>query len=300
MASNISAEYANKYDGKFFFNESMKKYNSWRVGGSAEKLFKPASRESLQAYMRDHCGEQIHFVGLGSNILVEDQGIEGTVIILTNCLDELRINETNVYAEAGLPCAKLSRQLTKSGLVGGEFFAGIPGTVGGALAMNAGAWGGETWPHVNSVELINSNGDIQIIQSDEIEYGYRHVDGLKGRFFLSANFSFEKGDVDASKAKVKGFLQERANSQPTGVNSCGSVFRNPEGDYAARLIEKCGLKGYSVGGAKVSTKHANFIVNDNDASAKDIKDIISHIRSTVKNETDFDLVTEVKCLGGSL
>lgn len=285
------------YQGKLFFNEPMKKYNSWRVGGAAEKLFKPANREDLQSYLSNNSGENITFLGLGSNVLIRDGGIKGTVVVLTNQLDELKIDGQEVYAEAGVPCAKLARKVAKASLVGAEFFAGIPGTVGGALSMNAGAWGGETWPCVSSVETINQYGEINITQQNKVEYGYRTVKGFDGQWFLSASFKFESGDAEASGERIKELLNERAIRQPTGVNSCGSVFTNPEGNYAAKLVQEAGLKGYRIGGACVSEKHANFIINDNDASADDIESLILYVQKTVKEKTDVQLHTEVRMLG---
>lgn len=285
------------YQGKLLLNESMKKYNSWRVGGAAEKLFKPASREDLQSYLSDHSGEDITFIGLGSNVLIRDGGIKGTVVVLTNQLDDLKINGQEVYAEAGVPCAKLAKKVAKAGLVGAEFFAGIPGTVGGALSMNAGAWGGETWPNVSSVETINQYGEIHVTQQDKVEYGYRMVNGFEGQWFLSALFKFEKGDIETSEKHIKELLNERAIRQPTGVNSCGSVFTNPEGGYAAKLVQEAGLKGYRIGGACVSEKHANFIINDNNASADDIESLISYVQKTVEEKSGVRLHTEVRMLG---
>lgn len=289
-----------EYAGRLLHDEPMKKYNTWRVGGLAEKLYKPAGREDLQQYLFAHQGQPITFIGLGSNILVRDGGIKGSVIVLTGLLDALTIEGNRVYAEAGLPCAKFAKKIAKAGLVGGEFFAGIPGTVGGALAMNAGAWGGETWSYVESVEVIDAAGHIDEIKADQVTYAYRSVQGLDDQWFLSARFAFETGDTEAAQERIKVLLNERAEKQPTGVFSCGSVFRNPENDYAARLIESCGLKGLRIGGAAVSEKHANFIVNENQASATDIEDLIEHVQKTVNDQTGVLLHREVKFIGERL
>ena len=296
MHSQIETNYA----GTLSYAEPMKKYNSWRAGGVAEKLFKPANRQDLQSYLYDHQNEPITFLGLGSNVLVRDGGIQGSVIVLTGILDKVEIDQTQVYAEAGLPCSKLAKKLAKAGLAGGEFFAGIPGTVGGALAMNAGAWGGETWPRVESVEVISRDGSITQVAVEQVSYGYRHVEGFNNQWFLSANFNFDKGDAQFIEQRIKSLLNERAQKQPTGVYSCGSVFRNPENDHAARLIESCGLKGYSIGGACVAEKHANFIINDNEATAKDIEDLITLVQKTVLEKTGVQLIREVKILGSAL
>lgn len=278
-------------------NESLKKYNTWRVGGIAEKVYKPTSKQALQNYLIDHPDEPITFIGLGSNVLIRDGGLKGTVIVLTGKYAAYRIEGKTIYAEAGLPCAKLAKVVAKAGLVGAEFFAGIPGTVGGALAMNAGAWGGETWPLVVSVEVVNRQGEIKTINSQAFKYSYRTVSLAKDEWFLSATFKFEDGDVQASEAEIKKLLNERARKQPTGVLSCGSVFRNPENEHAAKLIESCGLKGLRIGGASVSEKHANFIVNDAKATANDIEQLINTVHATVKDKTGYDLVPEVRMLG---
>lgn len=278
-------------------NESLKKYNTWRVGGIAEKVYKPSSKAALQSYLAEHPDEPITFIGLGSNILIRDGGLKGTVIVLTNNISEYQIDDTQVYAQAGLPCAKLAKVVARAGLVGAEFFAGIPGTVGGALAMNAGAWGGETWPLVSAVEVITRQGEIKVVDQANFAYSYRTVNLEKNAWFLSATFRFANGNVKESEAEIKKLLNERAEKQPTGVLSCGSVFRNPENHHAAKLIEGCGLKGIRIGGAIVSEKHANFIVNDNKASAKDIEDLILKVQATVKQQTGYTLMPEVKMLG---
>lgn len=281
-------------------NESLKKYNTWRVGGVAEKLYKPVNKEALQAYLVAHPNEPITFIGLGSNVLIRDGGLKGTVIVLTNKFSDYQIEEEQVYAEAGLPCAKLAKVVAKAGLVGAEFFAGIPGTIGGALAMNAGAWGGETWPLVKSVEIIDRQGNIKILDKTDVAYSYRTVNLKNNAWFLSATFLFTQGNVKESEAEIKKLLHERAEKQPTGVLSCGSVFRNPDNHHAAKLIESCGLKGLRLGGASVSEKHANFIVNDNKASASDIENLIVKVQATVKEQTGFTLMPEVKILGERL
>jgi UDP-N-acetylmuramate dehydrogenase len=183
------------------------------------------------------------------------------------------------------------------GLTGAEFLAGIPGTMGGALKMNAGAFGGETWTIVDKVEMINAQAEVTIRAKQAFEIAYRSVIGLHNEWFLSAQLQLLKGDSLSSQQQIKALLEKRNASQPTNKPTCGSVFKNPPGDYAARLIEACGLKGYQVGGAIVSEKHANFIVNLGNATAVDIETLIAHIQSRVQAEYGIDLQTEVCRIG---
>src|SRR5690606_30755419 len=210
------------------------------------------------------------WLGLGSNLLVRDGGVRGVVISTREALTVLeRRGERGVYAEAGVPCAKLARACARFGLGPAEFFTGVPGTVGGALAMNAGAFGNETWPHVAQVETVDRHGTVRARQADEYRVGYRHVEApADEEWFLAAHFTFREG---SSEESTRALLERRRETQPIGEWSCGSVFTNPPGDHAARLIESAGLKGLRVGGAVVSAKHANFIINEGAASARDIE-----------------------------
>jgi UDP-N-acetylmuramate dehydrogenase len=210
------------------------------------------------------------------------------------------IDETTVYVGAGVTGAKLARFCSRHNLTGAEFFAGIPGLVGGALAMNAGAFGGETWPLVIAVETINRKGEIKRRLADEFSYSYRHVEGPPDEWFVSATLRLEKCSPQNNTVDIKQLLAKRAVSQPTGVHSCGSVFRNPEGDYAARLIEECGLKGRRIGGAIVSEKHANFIINDKNATASDIESLIQLIQKMVSERFGIVLQTEARIVGEAL
>jgi UDP-N-acetylmuramate dehydrogenase len=182
-------------------------------------------------------------------------------------------------------------------LVGIEFLAGIPGTIGGALAMNAGAWGGETWPHVALVRTVDRLGSVRERLPSKFQVGYRHVAGPAGEWFLDAEMTLDRGDAEAAQARIKGLLERRAATQPTGLPSCGSVFRNPPGDHAARLIEACGLKGLRFGAAEVSTKHANFIINLGGATARDIARLIDHVRAEVERRHGIRLIPEVRRVG---
>jgi UDP-N-acetylmuramate dehydrogenase len=239
----------------------------------------------------------VFWFGVGTNLLVRDGGIHGVVISASRILRDLeRPEHYLVKAGAGLPCTQLARQCVRWGLGPSEFFAGIPGTVGGALAMNAGAHGGETWERVESVRTIDRNGEIHERAPAEYTVGYRSVTGPKNEWFIEAVLRFEEG-VEPSLEDMNSMLERRKKTQPLGLPSCGSVFRNPPGDHAARLIEAAGLKGFSIGGAEVSEKHANFIINSDNATATDIEELIEHVRQTVIEVHGIELVHEVRIVG---
>ncbi len=255
--------------GRLLINEPLAKYTSWRTGGPADRLYIPFDRQDLVEFIAAlPDAEPVFWMGLGSNLLVRDGGIRGTVINTKGRLKAMRLNaDGTVYVEAGVPCAHVARYCGEQGLAGAEFLAGIPGTMGGALKMNAGAFGGETWTIVKSVEMLNRAGQVTRRYPMDFVVTYRSVKGFENEWFLAANLILQAGDVEASQQKIKALLEKRAQTQPTNQPSCGSVFKNPQGDYAARLIEQSGLKGYAIGGACVSEKHANFIVNTGQATA---------------------------------
>lgn len=290
--------------GELRENEPMSRHTSWRVGGPAELFFRPAGLEDLSLFLRELAVETpVFWLGLGSNLLVRDGGIPGVVIAAVGIFKDLeRVAALQVRAGVSLPCTQLARQCVRWGIGPSEFFAGIPGTVGGALAMNAGAHGGETWERVRSVTTIDRRGDVRIRSIGEYQVGYRSVTRIddehdqNDEWFVEALLEFEAG-VPASQETLKALLARRKNTQPLGLPSCGSVFRNPQGDFAARLIETAGLKGDRIGGAEVSTKHANFIINRNHASARDIEALISHVQSTVSDVHGVELVHEVHIIG---
>lgn len=284
--------------GELRYDEPMSRHTSWRTGGPAEVFFVPASVEDLAAFLAGlDAGTPIFWHGVGSNLLVRDGGISGVVVSATRILRDVeRADRYRVRAGAGLPCTQLARQCIRWELGPSEFFAGIPGTVGGALAMNAGAHGGETWERVESVRTIDRGGEIHERAPAEYSVGYRSVTGPADEWFLGATFRFEQ-DVIPSLETLKKMLERRKTTQPLGLLSCGSVFRNPDGDHSARLIEAAGLKGHKIGGAEVSEKHANFIINRDDASATDIEELIEHVRQTVLDEHGVSLVHEVRIVG---
>ena len=287
------------YRGEMKYNEPMAKHTSWRVGGKADKFFTPADLNDLAEYLASlPADEPVFWLGLGSNLLVRDGGIRGSVISQKGSLAEIKLlDEHRVEAGSSVSCAKLARFCSKHDLLGGEFFAGIPGLLGGALAMNAGAFGGETWRFVESVKTIDRQGNIHLHAAADFKVGYRSVEIPANEWFVSAVLKFEKGDGEKAANKIRQLLDKRAETQPTGLPSCGSVFRNPHNDYAARLIETAGLKAKQIGGAVVSEKHANFIINTGDASAKDIEALIQYVQQQVRKVHGVELETEVKIVG---
>lgn len=285
--------------GVLLEDEPMARHTTWRVGGPAERYYQPADLEDLMVFIDQLAADEpLFWLGLGSNLLVRDGGIRGTVIVTTGLLNEIELMaDGRVRAEAGVACAKVARFCARQGLVGAEFLAGIPGTMGGALAMNAGAFGGETWPLVAAVETLDRRGRLRVRTPEEYQVGYRSVQGPKDEWFVAAHLNLAAGDVVASTTRIRALLDQRNQSQPIGLPSCGSVFRNPEGDYAARLIEACGLKGHCIGGACVSEKHANFIINTGEATAAEIEALIAHVQATVLAQHGVALVHEVHMVG---
>jgi UDP-N-acetylmuramate dehydrogenase len=279
--------------------EPMSRHTSWHVGGPAEIFFTPESRADLAAFLRSLPAEvPVYWVGLGSNLLVRDGGLRGVVVSTHGALERLeRTSETTVYGESGVACARIARHCVRSGLGPAEFFAGIPGTLGGALAMNAGAFGGETWRHVTALETIDRAGREHARTPEEYRVSYRHVEPpAADEWFIAATLAFEKRPA-AHADEVRDLLERRRATQPIGAWSCGSVFTNPPGEHAARLIEASGLKGLAVGGASVSDKHANFIINHGGATARDIESLILKVQETVARTRGITLATEVRIVG---
>jgi UDP-N-acetylmuramate dehydrogenase len=286
------------HQGTLRLNEPMARYTSWRVGGPAERFYIPAGVADLSAFLQSlPAQEPVHFIGLGSNLLVRDGGVRGTVVLMHNVLTTLKIEDGLVYAEAGVTCAKLAKFSARQHRQGAEFLAGIPGTVGGALAMNAGCHGGETWSIVNKVMTIDLHGVVHQRDSSEFVASYRHVEMPAQEWFLAAWFALAEGNASEAEQKIKSLLAKRLETQPLNLPNAGSTFRNPPGDFAARLIEACGLKGHVIGGAQVSKKHANFIVNLGEATAADIEQLISLMRDTVKQKMQVELQQEVRVIG---
>lgn len=285
--------------GTLLHDEPMSRHTSWRVGGPAQRFYIPADLADLGVLLRSlPLDENILWLGLGSNLLVRDGGLRGTVIALHAALNDLEVTAAHtVRAAAGVPCAKVARFCARQQRVGAEFLVGIPGTMGGALAMNAGAFGGETWQIVAAVQTIDRYGTLHDRVPADFKIGYRQVQGPRDEWFVGAELQLPAGDGVAAQALSKQLLERRNQTQPTSQPSCGSVFRNPPGDHAARLIEAAGLKGYRIGGACVSEKHANFIVNTGRARAADIEALIEHVAQTVARVHGVQLVREAHIVG---
>ena len=281
-------------------NTTLKNHTSLRVGGLGAYLFKPKHRQDLiTALTQIPVDHPITWLGLGSNTLIRDGGNPGVTILTQSGLNQLSLEPDNtITAEAGVSCATMARFCARNDLANAEFWAGIPGTIGGALRMNAGCFNGETWDNLISVTVIDRTGKISQKSPEEFDISYRSVKGLeKDEWFLSAMFRLPNGDKITSLDTIKQLLARRAATQPTGEYNCGSVFRNPPGNFAAQLIESCGLKGIQMGGATVSTKHANFISNANNASAFDVESLIEHVSNTVLEKTGISLHREVHIIG---
>jgi UDP-N-acetylmuramate dehydrogenase len=284
----------------------MSGYVTWRAGGPARRLFLPVDLEDLSIFLGQLPEEEpVLFVGLGSNLLVREGGWPGTVVVTYGSARPPRMEEGLLYAEAGAACPKVARFAADQNLGSAEFLSGIPGTVGGALAMNAGCYGGETWDLVERVVTINRRGQLRRRARAEFETGYRRCElssdaSAEGdEWFASAHLRLPEGDREESRAIMKALLSKRRASQPLQFPNAGSVFRNPaEGKTAARLIQSCGLKNFARGGARISDKHANFIVNPHGAgSAADIEWLILHVQEKVEADKGVLLVPEVKIVG---
>jgi UDP-N-acetylmuramate dehydrogenase len=288
--------------GELRIGEPMARHTTWRCGGVADRAYVPADASDLAAFVRQlPAGERLLPVGLGSNLLVRDGGIRGTVLLLHAALDALDLNAETIRAQAGVAAPKLARFAANHKRSDAEFLAGIPGSVGGALAMNAGCYGGETWRFVTEVEVLTREGSLERRTPADYDVGYRSVASRRATrdvAFISASFDFPRGDGAKARLRIKELLARRIATQPLNLPNAGSVFRNPEGDHAARLIEACGLKGHAIGGASVSQKHANFIVNaEGRASAADIEALILHVQHVVADSTGVRLEPEVKIVG---
>ena len=307
--------------GEMHYDVLMSRHTSWRAGGTVQRMYQPADLDDLLAFLRGlSAAEPLYAVGLGSNLLVRDGGLRGIALLLHGALGGLRLEaDASIYAEAGVPGAKLARFAALHNLRGAEFLAGIPGTVGGMLAMNAGCYGSEIWQKVQRVQVVTRSGELLERTPNDYEIGYRSVKRkqdagcrMQGEgvpescipnpvspeeFFASATMKFAAGDGDIARQEIKELLAKRVASQPLNLPNAGSVFRNPPGDHAARLIQQCGLKGRRSGGAQVSEKHANFIVNAGEATAADIENLIYEIQAVVQQQTGIKLHPEVRIIG---
>jgi UDP-N-acetylmuramate dehydrogenase len=285
--------------------EPMARHVSWRAGGAAARFYAPADAEDLQHFLAQlPAREPLLFVGLGSNLLVRDGGFNGTVVLTHAAGLHPQVLGGRLYADAGVAAPKVARFAARHDLAHAEFLAGIPGTIGGALAMNAGCYGGETWDLVERAVTVDRHGALRTRARTDFDIGYRHCALRDGRrlgedeWFAGAWFALRPGDGALARGRIRELLVRRISSQPLQLPNAGSVFRNPPGDHAARLIESCGLKGLARGGARVSEKHANFIVNaERRASAADIEGLIEQVRRLVAERTGVELIPEVRIVG---
>ena len=278
----------------------MSKHTSWRTGGIADYFYYPSDKQDLVSLLKRLPEEmQVHWIGLGSNLLIRDGGVEGIVICTSKGLNGIEMMPSDrVYVEAGVSCSRVARTTARNKLSGVEFLAGVPGSFGGALVMNAGAFGGETWEWVERVECIDRCGNLMFVDRSRVRYGYRHVELPDDCWLLGAILKLQQaGDGFDSKVAIRDLLHLRSRSQPVQSANAGSVFRNPDEDFAAKLIEQSGLKGCAMGGASISELHANFIINDGSASSADIERLIGHVRDQVKKNCGVDLQLEVHIMG---
>ena len=299
MNASRHAWVAARFEPRVRFEEPMSRHTSWHAGGVAQVYFEPQDRADLADFLKSSPAElPVHFLGLGSNLLVRDGGIHGIVVSTKESLTKFeRLDATSVYGEAGVACARIARQCIQWQLGGADFFAGIPGTLGGALAMNAGAFGGETWTCVTEVETLDRAGTTHVRPKADYHVSYRHVQPpAADEWFVAARMRFTAAP-GIDDREVKDLLARRRASQPIGEWSCGSVFKNPPGDHAARLIESAGLKGHRIGDASVSTKHANFILNHGQATAADLEQLVLHVQAEVQKVHGVLLHPEVRIVG---
>ena len=287
--------------GELRTQEPMSRHTSWKTGGNADYYYIASDINDLAKFISKlPASTPITWIGLGSNLLVRDGGVSGVVVSVVGLLNELKkINETEIFIGAGVSCAKVAHFSAKHGLEGIEFLAGIPGTIGGALAMNAGAYGGEIWSYIKEVETINRKGKREIFEKDKFDINYRSVSISENEWFIACKMKLEISTRTVVSDRIKKMLSERANGQPLGKLSCGSVFRNPTNQHAAKLIELCGLKGKKVGGAVISDKHGNFIINTGNATSLDIEQLIEFIQACVYEKYDIKLIPEVRIIGES-
>jgi UDP-N-acetylmuramate dehydrogenase len=279
--------------------ERLARYTSWRVGGVAGRFYRPASLDELAWFLPSLAPQEpLLWLGLGSNLLVRDAGFAGTVIATHGGLDKIaRLDNATLRVEAGAPTPKVARLCGELGLGDVEFLAGIPGTMGGALAMNAGAYGNATWDHVAQVETVDREGVLRLRGPEDYRTGYRQAIGPPGEWFVAAHLRLTPTRGNIVRGRIRSLLAARNAAQPLGLPSAGSVFRNPPGDYAARLIERSGLKGVSLGAAVVSVRHANFIINQGGARASHIEALMAQVADTVQALHGVRLRPEVHVVG---
>lgn len=299
MIETVINEINNKTASLCFMNESLKKHTTYGIGGPADLMIFPKSKQDLIKVIEiiNENKIQLTILGSGSNVLVSDNGIRGAVISLKNSLKQIEVDDNILYAECGTMLGKIVKHAVKNNLIGLENLNGVPGTLGGALIMNAGAWGGEISENLIHVEVINSKSEIQKIQKKDLNFSYRQSSFNKDDILLSAKFNLKKADKDIIKENFIEAQSGRKKSQPLNKRSAGSLFKNPKNNSAGKLLDEAGLKGFSIGDAKISEKHANFFINDGDATSKDMLMLIKKAHKEVKDKFNVNLSLEVKLMG---
>lgn len=292
VSSRINPEFVLK-------NEMMKNHTSFKIGGPADVLVLPNNIDEIQ-FAVNYCREmniKYHIIGNGSNLLIGDKGIRGVVIKIADNFKNVIVEETKVKAQAGVLLSRLSKLIMNQNLEGFEFASGIPGTLGGAVAMNAGAYGGEMKDTVTGVSALDKEGNVKYFNRDEMKFGYRKsIIGEKGYIVLEVEMELNKGDFEKIKSITDDLTKKRTTKQPLHLPSAGSTFKRPIGHYAGKLIEDAGLKGVRVGDAQVSDLHCGFIVNLGNATFEEVYDLIKLVQKVVKDKFDVDLETEVKII----
>ena len=299
MIETVMNEINNKTASLCFMNESLKKHTTYGIGGPADLMIFPKSKQDLIKVIEiiNENKIQLTILGSGSNVLVSDNGIRGAVISLKNSLKQVEVDDNILYAECGTMLGKIVKHAVKNNLIGLENLNGVPGTLGGALIMNAGAWGGEISENLIHVEVINSKSEVQKIQKKDLNFSYRQSSFNKDDILLSAKFNLKKADKDIIKENFIEAQSGRKKSQPLNKRSAGSLFKNPKNNSAGKLLDEAGLKGFSIGDAKISEKHANFFINDGDATSKDMLMLIKKAHKEVKDKFNINLSLEVKLMG---
>ena len=299
MIETVMNEINNKTASLCLMNESLKKHTTYGIGGPADLMIFPKSKQDLIKVIEiiNENKIQLTILGSGSNVLVSDNGIRGAVISLKNSLKQIEVDDNILYAECGTMLGKIVKHAVKNNLIGLENLNGVPGTLGGALIMNAGAWGGEISENLIHVEIMNSKNEIQKIQKKDLNFSYRQSSFNKDDILLSAKFNLKKADKDIIKENFIEAQSGRKKSQPLNKRSAGSLFKNPKNNSAGKLLDEAGLKGFSIGDAKISEKHANFFINDGDASSRDMLMLIKKAHKEVKDKFNVNLSLEVKLMG---
>ncbi|MCK4869642.1 MAG: UDP-N-acetylmuramate dehydrogenase [Gammaproteobacteria bacterium] len=285
--------------GKIFQDHKLAPYTTWHIGGMAKVFYQPQDLADLKEFfVQLDPKEKIYWLGAGSNVLIADAGLDGVVIYAKDNLNKIeKLTNNNFRVEAGVFCPKLAGFCKQESLIDGAFLVGIPGTIGGALAMNAGAFGSEIWSFVTAIETVDKQGKISLKKAEEFSVNYREIDLAADEWIIAGHFNFSTGNFHEVEERIKTLLAQRYATQPLAERTCGSVFRNPPNDYAGRLIEQCGLKGMVVGDAMVSQKHANFIVNRGKATAADVLQLMQDVQAEVQAKFGVGLVPEVRILG---